>query len=101
MRTKKFDRCIKNEMEEDMRKDLKEIREEFMELRKDVTECKTDIADHRQEIHNINTRHIPPNICSKLCCLLSLINTTSRGRCGRDRMVVGYTTIYAIGANHH
>jgi hypothetical protein len=28
MRTKKFDRCIKNEMEEDMRKDLKEIREE-------------------------------------------------------------------------
>ena len=93
MRTKKFDRCIKNEMEEDMRKDLKEIREEFMELRQDVTECKTDIADnkqniadnkqtiadHRQEIHNINTRHIPPNIRSKLCCLLSLINTTGRG----------------------
>jgi hypothetical protein len=26
MRTKKFDRCIKNEMEEDMPKDLKEIR---------------------------------------------------------------------------
>ena len=67
-------------MEEDMRKDLKEIREEFMELRQDVTECKTDIADHRQEIHNINTRHIPPNIRSKLCCLLSLINTTGRGR---------------------
>ena len=84
-----------------MRKDLEEIREEFMELRQDVTECKTDIADHRQEIHNINTRHIPPNICSKLCCLLILINTTGRGRCGRDRMVVGFTTIYAIGANHH
>jgi septal ring factor EnvC (AmiA/AmiB activator) len=122
MRTKQFDRCIKNEMEEDMRKDLKEIREEFMELRQDVTECKTDIADnkqniadnkqnivdnkqtianHRQEIHNINTRHISPNIRSKLCCLLSLINTTSRGRCGRDRMVVGFTTIYAISVNHH
>jgi predicted nucleic acid-binding Zn-ribbon protein len=76
MRTNKFDRCIKNEMEEDMRKDLKEIREEFMEIRQDMTECKTDIADneqniadHRQEIHNINTRHIPPNIRSKLCCL--------------------------------
>jgi ribosomal protein L29 len=39
MRTKKFDRCIKNEKEEDMRKDLKEIREEFMELRQGVTEC--------------------------------------------------------------
>ena len=96
-----FDRCIKNEMAEDMRKDLKEIHEEFMELRQDVTECKTDIAGHRQKIHNINTRHIPPNIRSKLCCLLSLINTTGRGRCGRDRMVVGFTTIYAISVNHH
>ena len=63
-------------MAEAMRKYLKEIREECVELRQDVTECKTDIADHRQEIHNINTRHIPPNIRSKLCCLLSLINTT-------------------------
>jgi hypothetical protein len=32
-------------MEEDMRKDLKEIREEFMELRQGVTECKTYIGD--------------------------------------------------------
>jgi hypothetical protein len=39
MRTKKFDRCIKNEMEED----LKKIREE-------VTECKTDIVDNTQNI---------------------------------------------------
>ena len=23
-----------------------------------------------------------------------------RGRCGHDRMVVGFTTTYAIGANH-
>jgi septal ring factor EnvC (AmiA/AmiB activator) len=103
-----FDRCIKNEMAENMRKDVKEIREEIMELGKDVTECKTDIADnkqniadHRNEIHNINTRNIPPNIRSKLCCLLSLINTTGRGRCGCDRMVVGFTTIYAISVNHH
>ena len=77
-----FDKCIKNEMEEDMRNDLKEIREEFMELRQDVTECKTDIADnkqnivdHSEEIHNIKTRHIPPNIRSKLCCLLKLSKT--------------------------
>ena len=93
-------------MEDDMRKDLKEIREEFMELRQDVTECKTDIADnkqnignHSQEIHSINTRHIPPNIRSKLFCLLSL--NSIRGRCGRDCMVVGFTTTYAISANHH
>jgi septal ring factor EnvC (AmiA/AmiB activator) len=65
---KMFDKCIKNEMEEEMRKDLKEIRDECMELRQDVTECRTDIAvinqnmaDHRQEMHNINTRHILPN----------------------------------------
>ena len=109
-------------MEEVIRKDLKEIREEFMELRQGVTECKTDIADnkqniadnkeniadykqtiadHRQEIHNINTRHIPPNIHSKLCCLLSLISITCRGRRGRDHMLVGFTTTYAISANHH
>lgn len=78
MRTKQFDKCIKNEKEEYMRKDLKEIREELMELRQDVTECKTDIADNkqniadnRQEIHNIKASHIPPNILSKLCCLLN------------------------------
>ena len=52
MKTNKFDKCIKNDMGEDMRKELKEI---------------------RVEIHNINTRHIPSNIQSKLCCLLNLI----------------------------
>ena len=57
-----FDKCIRNEMEEDMRKELKEIREECMEL--------------RQDIHNIKTRHIPSNIQSKLCCLLNLIRIT-------------------------
>ena len=69
---KKFDKCIINEMEEDIRKELKEIREEFMELQKNVTECETDIADNRktisdnrQEMHNIITRHIPLNIQSK------------------------------------
>jgi hypothetical protein len=30
MRTKKFDKCIINEMEEDIRKELKEIREDFI-----------------------------------------------------------------------
>jgi len=25
----------------------------------------------------------------------------TRGRCGRDRMVVGFTTTYAISAYHH
>jgi hypothetical protein len=55
MRTNKFDKCIKNDMGEDMRKELKEIRE---------------------EIHNINTRHIPSNIQSKLYCLLNLIRIT-------------------------
>jgi hypothetical protein len=24
-----------------------------------------------------------------------------RGRCGRDRMIVGFTTAYAISAYHH
>jgi predicted nucleic acid-binding Zn-ribbon protein len=80
MRTKKLDKCIINEMEEDIRKELKEIREEFMELQNNVTECKTDIADNkqniadnkqniadnRQEIDNINTMHIPLHIKSKL-----------------------------------
>jgi hypothetical protein len=59
-----------------------------MELRQDVTECKTYIVNHRQDIRNINTRHIPLNIQSKLYCLLRLISITCRGRRGRDRMVV-------------
>ena len=28
-------------------------------------------------------------------------NIVLRGRRGRDRMVVGFTTTYAISANHH
>ena len=88
-------------MEEDMRKDLKEIHEEFMQLRQDVNECKTDIAVNRQEIQNINTRHIPPNIRSKLCSLLNLIKITYWGRRVRDRMIVGFRTTYAISTNHH
>ena len=71
------------------------------DMRKDLTECKTTIDRHREELHNINTRHIPLNIRSKLCCPQSLINITCRGRCDRYRIVVGFTTTYAISANHH
>jgi uncharacterized coiled-coil DUF342 family protein len=67
LRTKKFDKCIINEMEEDIRKELKEIREEFMELNQKVTDCSTDIAENRKKIYDINDRHIPLNIRSKLC----------------------------------
>ena len=52
-------------MEEDIRKELKEIREEFMELQQQVT-------DNTQEIHNINTRNIPLNIQSKLIVIFSV-----------------------------
>jgi hypothetical protein len=82
-----FDKCIKNEMGEDMRKDLLKLQQQ--------------VVDNTKEIHNINYSHIPLHIRSKLCCLLSLINITCRGRRDRDRMVVGYTTIYAISASHH
>jgi len=85
MRTKKFDKCIKNKMEEDIRKELKEIREEFMELNQKVTECSTDIADNRKKIYDINDRHIPLNIRSKLCCLFNLNKITYlMGGGGRD-----------------
>jgi dolichyl-phosphate-mannose--protein O-mannosyl transferase len=33
--------------------------------------------------------------------LKELIIERERGRCGRDRMVVGFTTTYAISAYHH
>ena len=76
MRTKKFDKCVINEMEEDIRKELKEIRVEFMELNQKLTECSIDIADNRQKIYNINDRHIPLNIRSKLCCFFNLNKMT-------------------------
>ena len=52
-------------MEEDIWKELKEIRKEFMELQQQV-------ADNTQEIHNINTRNIPLNIQSKLIVIFSV-----------------------------
>jgi hypothetical protein len=37
-----------------------------------------------------------------LACLFYILSDLSmRGRCGRDRMVVGFTTTYAISAYHH
>ena len=76
MRTKKFDKCIINEMEEDILTELKEIREECMELNQKVTEFSTDIAENKQKIYDINDRHIPLNIRSKLCCLFNLNKIT-------------------------
>ena len=101
MRTKMFDKCIKNEMEEEMRKDLKEIRQDVTECKTDIAVIKQNMAHHRQEMDNINTRHIPPNILSKICCLLNLIKIRCWGSRGRNRMVVGFKTTYAISANHH
>ena len=65
MRTKSFDKCIKNEMEEDIRKEQKKMREDIIELQQQV-------AENTQEIHNINTRHIPLNIRSKLIVIFSV-----------------------------
>jgi len=79
MRTKKFDKSIKNGKEEDIRKEQKKMREDFMELQQqvadntqDIADNKQNIADHTQEIHNINTRHIPLNIQSKLIVVFSV-----------------------------
>ena len=47
-------------MEEDIRKEEKKTQEEFM------SECSTDIADNKQKIYDIDDRHIPLNIQSKL-----------------------------------
>ena len=46
-------------MEEDNRKEMKKMQEHIMELQQ-------QLADNRQDIHNINTRHIPSHIQSKL-----------------------------------
>ena len=65
MRTKSFDKCIIHEMEKDIRKELKEMRAECMELQQQV-------VDNTLKIHNINTRHIPLHIQSKLIVIFSV-----------------------------
>ena len=35
------------------------------------------------------------------CLILPIITISVRGHCGHDRMVVGFTTTYAIGAYHN
>ena len=56
----------------------------------------------------MNTKGPPQNCQSRLStsALIIMVNTqlssTNRGRRrGRDRMVVGFTTTYAISAYHH
>ena len=65
MRKKSFDRCIKDEMEEDIRKVQKKMREDFMESQQQA-------ADNTQEIHSINTRVTPSSIQSKLIVIFSV-----------------------------
>jgi hypothetical protein len=75
MRTKKFDRYIKNEMKEEIQKELKKMREDFMELQQQVADNKQNIDDHTQEIHNIITRHIPSfRISSSISFFMYLSN---------------------------
>ena len=60
LRTEKFDRYKKNEMEEDIRKEQKKMK------------LQQQVDDHTQKIHNINTRIIPLNIQSKLIVVFSV-----------------------------
>jgi L-lactate utilization protein LutB len=68
MRMQKFDRYINNEMEEDIRKELKkmELQQQVADNTQNIADNTQNIDDHTKEIHNINTRHIPLNIQSKL-----------------------------------
>ena len=65
MRMKSFDRCIKNEKEEDIRKVQKKMQEDFIDPQQQA-------ADNTQEIHNINTRVITSSIQSKLIVIFSV-----------------------------
>jgi len=40
-------------------------------------------------------------VCRILTTSNSIISDNARGRRGRDRMVVGFTTTYATNAYHH
>ena len=86
MITKSFDKCTKNEKEEDIRKEQKQMCEDFAKIQKqvdankqdiadnkqDIADSKHNIADNKQEIHNIKTRRIPSNIQSKLIFIFSV-----------------------------
>ena len=49
----------------------------------------------------IQSVRIECNICSLHPCTVGVVSIKWRGSRGHDRMVVGFTTTYAIGANHH
>jgi hypothetical protein len=53
------------------------------------------------ELHMKNHIYIYPNVITGSCNLDILFSMIRRGRRGRDRIVVGFTTIYAISAYHH
>jgi hypothetical protein len=59
---------------------------------------------HRCELHKYNAtikmaRH--SGLCRFISCLRQRSQEKTRARRGRDRMAVGFTTTYAIGAYHH
>ena len=59
-------------MEEDIRKEQKQMYKDIIELIQQVVDIKQIIVDNEQEIHNSNTSHIELNTQSKLIVIFSV-----------------------------
>ena len=52
-------------------------------------------------LFNISTEHNSFQKKSQSCIWEQIATTAERGCRGRDRMIVGFTTTYAISSYHH
>ena len=61
------------------------------------------INDKKKVFAFFETKDLPINTVKVICIIViyQYINSRCRGHLGRARMVVGFTTTYAINAYHH
>jgi methyl-accepting chemotaxis protein len=61
----KTDIAVNKQNNTDNTQNIADNKQNIADNTQNIADNEQNIADHTQEIHNINTRHLPPNIRSK------------------------------------